>query len=206
MGEVMSDGTITKGERTHAEISQAAYRLFVERGFHGTSMRQVAQEAGIALGGIYNHFSSKEEIFQAVLLERHPFFHFIPALKTARGETIEEIVQDAARRMVSHLGEERTDFLNLMFIELVEFRGRHVPEFFKIMYPEVLAFAQRFLMAEGELRPIPLPVVVRAFFGLFFSYVITELILGKQMPPEKELNALDYFLDIYLHGVLKEPT
>jgi AcrR family transcriptional regulator len=167
-------------------------------------MRKIAQEAGIALGGIYNHFSSKEEIFQAVLLERHPYFHITPALKTARGDSIEDLVQDAARGMVAQLGEERTDFLNLMFIELVEFRGQHVPMLFKIMYPEVLAFAQRFLTAKDELRPIPLPVVVRAFFGLFFSYVMTELLLGKQMPPEMEQNALDYFIDIYLHGILKD--
>ena len=202
----MTDGTITKGERTRADILEAAYQLFIEGGFHGTSMRQIARQAGIALGGIYNHFSSKEEIFQAVLLERHPYFHVLPVLKSAHGETVEELVQDAARRMVFQLGAERTDFLNLMFIELVEFRGEHVSQLFTIMFPEALAFAQRFLTVEGELRPIPLPVIVRAFIGLFFSYIITELLLGKHMPLEMEQNALDYFIDIYLHGIIKDST
>ncbi|HJW90847.1 MAG TPA: helix-turn-helix domain-containing protein [Anaerolineales bacterium] len=200
----MTDETVTKGERTRAEILAATYKLFIARGFHGTSMRQIAREAGIALGGIYNHFSSKDDIFLAVLLERHPYFHVIPVLKTAQGETVEELVQDAARRMVALLGGERTDFLNLMFIELVEFRGQHVPQLFTIMFPEVLAFAQRFVTGKDELRSIPLPVVVRAFIGLFFSYIITDILLGKQMPPEMEQNALDYFIDIYLHGILKD--
>ena len=200
----MTDETVTKGERTRAEILAATYKLLIERGFHGTSMRQIAREAGIALGGIYNHFSSKDDIFLAVLLERHPYFHVIPVLKTAQGETVEELVQDAARRMVALLGGERTDFLNLMFIELVEFRGQHVPQLFTIMFPEVLAFAQRFVTGKDELRSIPLPVVVRAFIGLFFSYIITDILLEKQMPPEMEQNALDYFIDIYLHGILKD--
>jgi AcrR family transcriptional regulator len=47
----MSDRA-TKGERTRRQVIQAAQRLFVERGYHGTSMRQIAQEAGLALGGI----------------------------------------------------------------------------------------------------------------------------------------------------------
>ncbi|HEC62584.1 MAG TPA: TetR/AcrR family transcriptional regulator [bacterium] len=42
---------------------QGAFNLFLERGYHGNSMRQIAQEVNIALGGIYNHFSAKDENF-----------------------------------------------------------------------------------------------------------------------------------------------
>ena len=55
----------TKGERTRAVLLDAAKRLFVSNGYHGTSMRQIADEAGLALGGIYNHFGNKEDIFVA---------------------------------------------------------------------------------------------------------------------------------------------
>lgn len=57
----MSEETITRGERTRTEILQAAYNLFMLKGYHGTSMRQIAQETGIALGSIYNHFSGKDK-------------------------------------------------------------------------------------------------------------------------------------------------
>ena len=54
----------------------------------------------------------------------------------------------------------------------------------------------------GPLRNIPLPIVLRSFLGLFFSYFITDLLIGSQLPAEMKANAFDYFIDIYLHGVL----
>lgn len=64
--------TLTKGERTRRAVMDAAYRLFMEQGFHATSMRQIADRAGLALGGIYNYFRGKDEVFVAVLLDHHP--------------------------------------------------------------------------------------------------------------------------------------
>jgi len=198
----MSAAAITRGERTRYEILQAARQLFLERGFHGTSMRQIAQEAGIALGGIYNHFSSKEDIFTAVFLELHPYRDVFPLMNAAQGETVDEFVRDAARRMVGELGQ-RTDFLNLMFIEMVEFNGRHIPQIFQLIFPHVLEFSQRFISSRQELRDIPVLVVVRAFIGLFFAFLITELLIADQLPLEGRENGLDYFVDIYLYGILK---
>jgi AcrR family transcriptional regulator len=199
----MSEELFTRGDRARGEILQAAHHLFTERGFHGTSMRQIAQQAGIALGGIYNHFSSKEDIFTAVFLERHPYRDVLPLLKAAQGETIDEIVRDAAHRMVGNL-EQRKDFLNLMFIEMVEFKGQHIPQIFQLVFPEIMEFAQRFVAKQSELRPIPLLVVVRAFVGLFFSFLITDILIADQLPPDMRENALDYFVDIYLYGILKQ--
>jgi hypothetical protein len=66
----------------------------------------------------------------------------------------------------------------------------------------MMEFAQRFTQASGPLRPIPLPILLRAFIGLFFSYFITEMLIGSQLPPEFKENAFDRFVDIYLNGIL----
>ncbi|HLE16240.1 MAG TPA: TetR/AcrR family transcriptional regulator [Anaerolineales bacterium] len=197
----MNDLSITRGERTRVEIVEAAYCLFLEQGYHGTSMRQIAQEAGIAVGGIYNHFSSKEEIYLAVLRDHHPYHEVLPAMNAAEGETLEAFVRDAAMRMVAML-DRRKDFLNVMFIELVEFNGQHISYLFDLIYPQLIAFSGRFMQDQDRLRPVPTPVLVRAFIGLFFSYIITDLLIGTQMPQEMQVNALDHFIDIYLHGIL----
>ena len=75
--------SISPGEGTKVTILEAANRLFSANGYHGTSMRQIAQEAGIAVAGIYNHFANKEDIFITVLKAHHPYNDIMPALQTA---------------------------------------------------------------------------------------------------------------------------
>ena len=55
---------LSRGERTRRAILDGAYRLIIKQGFAATSMREIAVQSHVALGGIYNHFGSKEEVFQ----------------------------------------------------------------------------------------------------------------------------------------------
>lgn len=45
-----------------ADILHAALELFAQRGFHGTSVPEIARAAGVAAGTIYRHFESKEAL------------------------------------------------------------------------------------------------------------------------------------------------
>jgi len=51
------------------QLLDVAARLFRERGYHVTSMRDIAHEVGMLSGSIYYHFSSKEELLLAVYEE-----------------------------------------------------------------------------------------------------------------------------------------
>ncbi|MBI3361027.1 MAG: helix-turn-helix transcriptional regulator, partial [Chloroflexi bacterium] len=62
-----SPDELKKGDRTRAAIIEAANRIFLSKGYHAASMRQITKEVHLALGGIYNYFDSKEDIFIAVL-------------------------------------------------------------------------------------------------------------------------------------------
>jgi hypothetical protein len=46
-------------------------------------------------------------------------------------------------------------------------------------------------------------MLLRSFMGTFFAYVITEYLIGKRLPPAMRQGALDYFVDIFLHGITK---
>ena len=198
----MSDEA-TKGERTRSRVIQAAHRLFIEQGYHGTSMRRIAEQAGLALGGIYNHFASKEDILAAVMMERNPYLGIVPALEAAQGETAEELIRNAAAGMLAAL-ENRPDDLQLMFIEIVEFKGQHFPQLFESLFPQMIGFAQKLVQMNGDLRPIPPPTLLRVFVGFFFAYFMTEWLMGDQFPSELRQGAFDDFVGIYLHGILKQ--
>jgi len=57
------------GERTRQAILDAALTLFAERGFFGTSIRDIAGAVGITESAIYNYFPGKTELFEALLSE-----------------------------------------------------------------------------------------------------------------------------------------
>ncbi|HTP01498.1 MAG TPA: TetR/AcrR family transcriptional regulator [Anaerolineales bacterium] len=198
--------SLTKGEQTRQAIVSAAYDLVVRQGYAATSMRQIAGKAGLALGGIYNHFSSKEEVFLAILEERHPFFQMMPILDEVSGETVEEYVRNAAHTLVSQLGRH-PDFLNLMLVEIVEFKAKHVPRLFEKLRPLLMPIAQHIGSRQGDLRPIPPFVLTRAFLGMFFSYYITDILFTRALSADLRklnANAIDHFADIFLHGILLE--
>jgi AcrR family transcriptional regulator len=198
----MTDTPLPRSGQTKNEIVAAAFTLFSRQGYHGTSMRQIAEAAHIALGGIYNHFENKEQIFLQVLLEHHPIYEILPDLLAAEGETLHSIITSAATRLAQRF-EARVDFLNIMFIELVEFEGKHLNELFNLFLPQILVFAKRLQTWQAELRPIPQPLMLRSFIGLFFSYVITEYLIGQHLPAEMRQGALAQFVNIFLYGISK---
>jgi AcrR family transcriptional regulator len=197
----MSEKKAIKRPTTREAIIQVAFQLFLKHGFHGTSMRQIASKAGLTVAAAYNHFKNKEGLYEAVLSAHHPYVHILPALTKAQGETIEEFLTHAAREMIQALDRE-PGFLKLMFVEIVEFNSKHIPGLIKEIFPQMLSFAQSISLREGKLRPFPLPVLVRSFSGLFFSYYITELLIWKYLPPSMQTECLDDFVDIFLHGVI----
>ena len=193
-----------KSETTRTRIVEAAFQLFLQQGYAATSMRQIAQKAEMTVGGIYTHFSSKDEIWSAVVDAKHPYRHILPLVEQAEGESIAEILRDAAHRMVAGLAD-RPDLLKLMFIELVEFNASDVRNLFRQSAPQMLAFAMRALQKRGKLRNIPIPVMVRAFLGVFIWYYMTDMLVGPELKGSFGPLNLDQYIDIFLYGILESP-
>lgn len=64
-------------EQTRRRILDVARRLFVERGYAGTSVQEIAEQVQMTKGSLYYHFSSKEELLHALMappLDEHEAF------------------------------------------------------------------------------------------------------------------------------------
>ncbi|HHA2384044.1 TPA: TetR/AcrR family transcriptional regulator [Stenotrophomonas maltophilia] len=76
-----------RNEQRIAQILQAALQCFLEKGFHQTSMRDIAQAAGVSLGNLYNHFPGKEAIILAVAVaESEELAPLLQRLAASEGE------------------------------------------------------------------------------------------------------------------------
>ena len=192
-----------KSELTRDRILNAAYGLFIQKGFNATSMREIVEQASITMGGIYNHYASKEDIWIEVLLTRHPYHRILPLIQTAQGETTADLVRSAAHLLVNELNNE-PNLMHLMFIEIVEFKSRHIPLIIERAMPEIMRLGPVVAGRAGHLRDIPLPSLVRAFAGLFFSYYVTGQLIGERPGIAFNKQVLDEFIDLFLFGLLAD--
>lgn len=194
---------LKKGEVTRLAIEDAAISLFLEQGYHATSMRQIAERTELALGGIYNHFSSKDEIFEAIIIDQHPYKKILPLVAAAQGDTTEEFFRNAFRVVIRELGN-RPEFLNLMFIEFVEFKGKHGSIMLREIAPKVLPVFEKVIAGRTDLRVTHPAVLMRSFFGMIISYFVTEMIIAnsviKKLMPK---DSTEMYIDLFLNGILK---
>jgi AcrR family transcriptional regulator len=184
------------------QIISAAYHLFLDQGYHGSSMRQIARLSHLSLASLYNYFPSKEEIFRAVFDAHHPYHDLVPAMVNAQGETIDALVRNAAKNTIRALSTQ-PDLIKLMFIEVVEFQGEHLPGLYQTVLPDLLSFTQKLEHNDQQLIDIPTTVILRAFLGLFYTFYMTELLMGHPTPSEPQDASLGYLVDIFLNGIIR---
>jgi len=193
----------TKGETTRAAIEDAAVELFMEHGYHATSMRQIAERAGLALGGIYNHFASKEELFEGIIVDKHPYKKILPLILEAQGETAEDFLKNAMRIVLNELDREPY-YLKLMMIEFVEFDGGHGAAMLKELAPKVLPVFEQVIKARKNLRVTNPAVLMRSFFGMVLSYFITQMVISNSVISALlPKNSMEIYIDLFMHGILK---
>jgi AcrR family transcriptional regulator len=158
---------------TAQSILDASEFLFPRQGFHGTSVRQLARYAGITPAAIYNHYPSKEEIFVALLRARLPHRMLALAVQEAEGGTVEALLLDGVRRMHAAM-IDRVDNLRLIFVEALEFEGRHLPQVMPEMVAPALAFLERLRAMDARLQRWPAPFLLRLVGGAFVAMAVSE--------------------------------
>ena len=63
-------GEYAKTADRRAEILEAALKVFAESGFHGGTLRVIAERVGLSQAGLLHHFANKEQLLEAVLTQR----------------------------------------------------------------------------------------------------------------------------------------
>ncbi len=110
---------LRRGPLTRKQILDASLRLFSEKGFARTSVRDIAQAAGITDAAIYYHFESKRELFEA-LIEERGFTSALEGLERAEiaqltvvpGEAIASIARGALNLMYAN-----RDLMKVLLVE-----------------------------------------------------------------------------------------
>ncbi|MEA1948483.1 MAG: TetR/AcrR family transcriptional regulator [Thermodesulfobacteriota bacterium] len=115
----------TKGIRTRRNIVEKSLQLFTVKGYFNTSISDILAATGLTKGGLYGHFSSKEDIWYAVYEEAVSIWRGI-VLKNMMDITdpIKRIEQAIENDMKDYLGAEVFDGGCFFFNMLVELSGQ----------------------------------------------------------------------------------
>jgi len=173
---------------TAHSILDAAEFLFQRQGYHGTSMRQLARFGGVTPAAIYNHYPSKEDLFIALLNARLPHRALALALEQAQGDDADQLLRDGIRRMRDAM-ENRFDNLRLVFIEILEFEGRHLPVVLPGLLTPAQSFLERLRASDPLLRAWSPYFLLRLIGGAFAALAISASYLravdGMAVGPEE---------------------
>lgn len=190
---------------------EAALELFSTQGYGATSMRQISERAGVSVGNLYHHFGSKEAIYQQLLDEY--FANLLDpndALQQLfeRADFPDDLEELAA--LIERSVDDYAPYIMLIFIDVVEFRGRHIHAFYEEMPGRFAAtyqenFARKRL--EGRLGEANALVAVMLATRWLYYYFTVEKCFGVPMhfgmaPRE----AVKEFIRILRHGVLPRTT
>lgn len=88
-------GSYAKGRARRTQIVNAAIDVFGSQGFRSGSLREIAKRVGLTTTGLMHHFSSKEELFAAVLRARDA------QVRAAAGDVTESTLVEQMRRVVA---------------------------------------------------------------------------------------------------------
>lgn len=150
-------------------ILSAALALFVERGFHGTAVPEIAERAGVGAGTIYRHFDSKEAVVNE-LYRRHKQLLATRVLADFPADAVaREQFRALWHRMARYVADEPLGFA---FLELHNHRS-YLDAESRAIEARIRDFGVGFLQAaqrRGEVRAtepmILIGIVMGAFIGL----------------------------------------
>ena len=169
----MSRPVNASGPRTRQAILDAALSLFADKGYFGTTLRDVASAVGVRESALYNYFPGKEALFEAILeaesearSEALTAAIEVPAVDVrARLEQFAEFVLD---RFVQPRQEQLFRVLMADGIRLAREGRINLLERLGSGYPRMVALMSR-LVATGQLRSADPDLLVTQFLGpLFF--------------------------------------
>ena len=189
-----------KGQKTQNKILEVACSQILKNGYHAASTRDIAKNVGMAPSALYSHYKNKEELFKAVLSKYHPWLVIPSIVENTTGSTIEQIVRNASNDLLASW-DEHPEVIRLHLIELIEFRGKHLPELFDLVFNKMSESVENLITKTDQLSEIDVDVLIRALLGLFFAYLMTDRYTGMKFSSIVDTTAFDYFADIYLQGV-----
>ena len=141
------EGKRLSKEKRREQIKGIALKLFIDNGYSKTTMDEIVQAVGISKGGMYHHFSNKEEIFLELLKDGNEYrknlvVEYMRENSQSRNEKIVEMLLDKIL--------DKNQYKDLYTVFLMEIQSNEkFKRLFKKIYDEGVEDFIEFCKKEG---------------------------------------------------------
>jgi TetR/AcrR family transcriptional regulator, acrAB operon repressor len=196
-----------KSEASVSAVLDAALELFSTQGYRATTLRQIADRAGLSVGNIYHHFPNKHALYGR-LIERYWQRLSDPELPLNKLFAAARFPEDleAMASEIEHVVEDNAAHILLIYLDVIEFQGEHIRAFYEGMAERFKAnYAEPFRRraAAGEFGDVDPNVAVMVATRWFFYFFTVEKCFGAPlhfgMTPRQ---AVDEFIRLLRFGML----
>jgi len=195
----MAGTRMTRSERqaqTRAALIRAAGEVFVERGFHATSVEAISERAGFTRGAFYSNFASKEEIFAELLQSTvYAAYRAMEEQQLASDAPIPDARESAVdlARIQAHPDGR---WMFRLWLELLLQAGRDermralAVEFWRTNRGLLAKLAERRFAEKGRELPLPADVMASAMIAMDIGLAIQHYVDPDAVP-------LDVYPDVF---------
>jgi AcrR family transcriptional regulator len=196
------------GEERRLQILTVAVRLFSQKGFRGTTTKEIAQAAGVSEAMVFRHFATKEELYAAILDHKAcSGDRFEPEEMAADGIERKDdraVFESLALGALNH-HERDPEFQRLLLhsaLEKHELAQMFFDKFVRRVY-EFLGGYIRERQREGALIEMDPAIVVRSFVGMVMHHSLNNNLWdpSRRLVNISNESAAKNFTDILLNGI-----
>jgi AcrR family transcriptional regulator len=208
MEPVIAERTRTgrmSAENRRVQIVDVAAGLFSQKGFSGTTTKEIAEGAGVSEAIIFRHFATKEKLYAAILdlkVRQAAELLTVQLTEAASRKDDRAFFGSLAFGMLEFHRQDQT-FMRLLLFSALE--GHDLSDiFFHSAARDVKNRIRRYLkqrIADGAFRAIDPAVAARAFVGMVLHQVQARHIFRGDDLKLTNRNLADRFVEIFLHGV-----
>ncbi len=184
------------------QILEAAVKVFAEKGFHQTTIKDIAREAGIAQGTIYNYFENKTALMLGIFDSMNETDRREESFTELASGDVREFMKAYLRHRLTLLRADNFEVFKVVLSEVMV--NKELRELFQrnILEP-TFAIAETYVQqwaAQHIARSVDLSLTMRAVSGMVLGLIV-EYLIGDQVLQTKWDELPDFLTDFILDGL-----
>jgi AcrR family transcriptional regulator len=183
-----------------AHILTETARLFVQRGYDGISMREIAEACNLSKAGIYYHFKDKEGLFLALMMDNLERVSNLVSEAKQQGGTRRAQITAFARGLFDRLDSDQRALIRLANQEMGKLSAEIREDFGQIYYARFIGPVKEILadgIRSGELRPQDPVAATWVLLGMLYPLFAP----AAEARPGAGIAAVEVALNIFFEGM-----